>query len=219
MKNNDDNEAELGGSVYSKYQDIWNWFCNDVNFANEHDNKTYFELFIENGCESLNDIALIQGEQDLIHVGIENVNHRLKIWSAIRRLRLPETKMSPIHPHKICSASNDDTMNNDFMNKFMKEFEEQLKKEAQDSLKQYVEKYKKELDNVETTNDELMKKAINDYHDQRKDHAIQMGKMIEDKLAKSKQDFESKLAKIDDELLCTIHLGLLYIIHIYLHIS
>ena len=92
----------------------------------------------------------------------------------------------------------------DFMGKFMNEFQDTLKKEAEESLKEYVKKYKEQLDDIETTNDELMKKTINDYHNQRKDHANKMNKMIEDKMAKSKQEFEAKLQAIDDELLCII---------------
>lgn len=94
-------------------------------------------------------------------------------------------------------------MNDNFMTSFMNEFQDTLKKEAEESLKEYVKKYKEQLDNIETTNDELMKKAINDYHNQRKDHANKMNKLIEDKMAKAKQEFEAKLQKIDDELLCS----------------
>ena len=99
--------------------------------------------------------------------------------------------------------------NTDFIGTFMKQFEDQLKQVAEDSLQKYCERYKQDLNEIESSNDKLMKKAINTYHEKRKKHAVDMDSKVDQQLAESKKSYEEKLQDVDEQLLCHLCTSLL----------
>eukprot|EP01084_Bolivina_argentea_P318611 552561_1 len=70
---------------YNKYKDIRDWFDNEVRLHVD-DNKKYYNLFIENGYDTLETIALM-GCEELKEIGVTKKGHILKIKSVISKLK------------------------------------------------------------------------------------------------------------------------------------
>eukprot|EP01083_Nonionella_stella_P087684 243986_1 len=78
------NAQKMGNSemkVIHDANDLRQWLENTVHLA------MYYDLFVDSGCETLENVELLMNETHLMEIGIEVKAHRMQILKEIQRLR------------------------------------------------------------------------------------------------------------------------------------